>query len=195
MLGWMNTPPQDTLEKSISALNARVKELEETVRLRDEKLALEAETIALNHEAERGRCVMALGELPDAVLAGDVYHDAVVRVWEVLNGVSTKIFEEAMDRAQKARSRAWQLFADSRKAERERDELREKLADRDREYSRALGVVGRLQEEGVRARQELDELKVKLAEVGEVLEGVWAKVVFTDTTLRKKVRALLKRGE
>jgi DNA repair exonuclease SbcCD ATPase subunit len=30
MLGWMNTPPQDTLEKSISALNARVKELEET---------------------------------------------------------------------------------------------------------------------------------------------------------------------
>jgi len=27
MLGWMNTPPQDTLEKSISALNARVKEL------------------------------------------------------------------------------------------------------------------------------------------------------------------------
>jgi len=36
-----------------AAMVARVDELEETVRLRDEKLGLEAETISLNHEASK----------------------------------------------------------------------------------------------------------------------------------------------
>ena len=39
--------------KRTQQAEARVKELEETVRLRDEKLALEAETIALNHDASK----------------------------------------------------------------------------------------------------------------------------------------------
>jgi predicted phage gp36 major capsid-like protein len=136
-------------------------------------------------EAEKER-----DELKAKLFSAEHLADASVVLLEQLE-CARKVNESISAKWGEAEAKLAEALEDARAARRERDEavrVREEM-DTDAQHR-----AERYCHEKTLVARERDALRAQLAEVGEVLEGVWAKVVFTDTTLRKKVRALLKRG-
>jgi len=155
--------------KRTQQAEARVKELEETVRLRDEKLALEAETIALNHDAsKRGWRELAALKAEIAELKRE-RDELKAKLAEAENLLRTDSHGDIRS--------VFEMEGRAEKAEAERDGLKGQLAraetrERDLEVvnSRVEADYAELERERDEARAERDEGQKRIEKLDAALQ-------------------------